>query len=74
MRQGLVVLGIGLALGIGGALALGRLLEAQLFGVRASDPLLISATTIAFAVCGLVAIAWPAHLAASTDPAAALKD
>jgi ABC-type antimicrobial peptide transport system permease subunit len=74
MRQGLVVLGIGLALGIGGALALGRVLEAQLFGVRASDPLLISATTIAFAVCGLMAIAWPAHLAASTDPAAALKE
>jgi hypothetical protein len=74
MRQGLGVLGMGLALGIGGALALGRVLEAQLFGVRAGDPILISATTIAFAACGLLAIAWPAHLAASTDPAAALKE
>jgi hypothetical protein len=30
--------------------------------------------TVAFAVCGLVAIAWPARAAASVDSAAALKD
>ena len=30
--------------------------------------------TVAFAVCGLVAIAWPARAAASLDSATALKE
>lgn len=74
VRQGAVVLGAGLAIGVAGAVALGRMLRAQLFDVRPEDPALIGLTTLAFAVCGLLAIAWPARRAASTDPAAALKD
>jgi putative ABC transport system permease protein len=74
LRQGSVVLGAGLALGIGGAVLIGRLLQTQLFGVQSADPLAIAAVSIPFAICGLAAIAWPARTAASTDPAAALKD
>ena len=74
LRQGAVVLVAGLALGVAGALALGRVLQAQLFDVRPADPAVIALMTTAFAICGLLAIAWPARLAASTDPAAALKD
>ena len=72
--QGALVLGAGLVLGIAGALALGRVLRAQLFGVEPADPVVLAGMTIAFALCGLVAIAWPARAAASLDPAAALKD
>ena len=74
LRQGALVLGMGLALGVGGALLLGRVLQTQLFDVRAADPLAIAAVAIPFAMCGLLAIGWPARSAASVDPAAALKN
>jgi ABC-type antimicrobial peptide transport system permease subunit len=73
LTQGAWVLGAGLALGAGGALLLGRVLESQLYGVPAADPMAIAAVGVAFAACGLAAMAWPARRAASTDPAIALK-
>ena len=74
LRQGASVVAAGLALGVGGALLLGRLLETQLFGVRAADPLAIAIVSLPFAICGLAAVGWPARSAATTDPAAALKN
>ena len=74
VRQGLVMLIAGLTLGVGGAVALGRVLQAQLFGVEPADPSALAAATLAFLVCGLIAIGWPARTAASTDPALALKE
>jgi putative ABC transport system permease protein len=74
VEQGAFVLGAGLVLGLGGALALGRVLRAQLFGVAPADPAVLAGMTVAFAVCGLVAIALPARAAASLDSAAALKE
>jgi predicted permease len=74
LRQGASVLAVGLTLGVGGALLLGRLLQTQLFGVRAADPVAIALVAVPFAVCGLAAIGWPARAAASVDPAAALKN
>ncbi|MDQ3070613.1 MAG: FtsX-like permease family protein [Acidobacteriota bacterium] len=74
LRQGGVVLGVGLAMGVAGALLLGRLLETQLFGVPAADPQAIAVVTLSFALFGLLAIGWPARAAASTDPARALRD
>ena len=74
LRQGAAILAVGLALGVVSALALGRVLEAQLFGVRAAEPAVLALATAAFALCGLLAVAWPARVAASTDPAAALKE
>jgi predicted permease len=72
--QGALVLGAGLAIGIAGALALGRVLRAQLFGVEPADPTVLAGMTMAFALCGLAAIAWPARAAASLDSATALKE
>ncbi len=72
--QGALVLGTGLVLGILGALALGRVLGTQLFGVEPADPVVLAGMTAAFALCGLAAVAWPARVAALLDPAAALKD
>jgi hypothetical protein len=72
--QGAAVLAAGLVLGLGGALALGRVLRSQLFGIEPADPVVLVSMTIAFAACGLLAIAWPARAAASLDSASALKD
>jgi putative ABC transport system permease protein len=74
LQQGAFVLAAGLMLGVAGALALGRVLRAQLFGVAPTDLPVLAGMTVAFALCGLVAIAWPARSAASLDSAAALKE
>jgi predicted permease len=74
LAQGSVVLIVGLVLGVAGAVGLGRVLQAQLFGVEPADPTVIAGMTAAFALCGLIAIAWPARTAASLDPANALKE
>ena len=74
VRQGAVVLACGLTLGVLAAMGLGRVLETQLFGVRPAEPAVLAAMTMAFAVCGVAAIVWPARTAAAMDPAAALKE
>ena len=74
LRQGSVVLGAGMALGVAAAIGTGRALESQLFGTRPADPLVLTTTAVAFATAGFVAVWWPARRAAATDPAAALKE
>ena len=69
-----MVLIVGLVLGLGGAIALGRVLRAQLFGVQPADPAVLAGMTVAFALCGLAAITLPARAAASLDSATALKE
>lgn len=73
VRQGGSVLLAGLLLGMLGALAGGRLIEAQLFGVTPRDPVALAMAVGAFAMAGLGAIWWPARRAAATDPAIALR-
>jgi putative ABC transport system permease protein len=73
LRQGGGILAMGLAVGLVAVLAGGRLLESQLFGVTARDPLTLVTAVVAFAAAGLAAIWWPARRAATTDPALALR-
>ena len=73
LRQGVSVLAAGLILGLAGALATGRLIESQLFGVTASDPLALAGAAAAFAAVATAAIWWPSRRAAATDPAVALR-
>ena len=42
LREGLTMVGAGGLLGLAGILAMGRVLQSQLFGVRPSDPLIIA--------------------------------
>jgi putative ABC transport system permease protein len=73
LREGGIVLAAGLALGIAAALATGRLLESQLFGVRPEDPVALATAVAAFGAAGLFAVWWPSRRAAATDPAIALR-
>jgi predicted permease len=73
VRQGAAILAGGLALGVLGALAAGRLIESQLYGVTPRDPVALGAAVVAFAAAGLLAIWWPSRRAAATDPAIALR-
>jgi predicted permease len=72
--HGLTPVAIGLAIGLAGALATGRLLEGQLFQVGARDPLaLASVVGLMFVVAALAAVV-PAWRASTIDPARALHD
>jgi predicted permease len=63
----------GLALGVPGALAAGRLVQSLLYGVGPHDVVTIGAAAGAFFLAGTCAGLWPALRAASTDPLAALR-
>jgi hypothetical protein len=73
VRQGSLVLAAGVVAGALGAIGMGRILSAQLYGVGRTDPIVIASAAALLSVCGLAAIWWPARRAASTDPAAVLK-
>jgi putative ABC transport system permease protein len=73
-RQGTLMVAAGLAAGLAAALGLGRVLQAQLFGVDAAEPRLLLAVASGFGICAMLAIFWPAWRAASLDPVAVLKE
>jgi ABC-type antimicrobial peptide transport system permease subunit len=62
---------IGIAIGIGGALALTRSLASLLFGVSAAEPLVYVGLS---AVLALVAVAVPSSRATRVDPLLALRE
>ncbi|HEU4451578.1 MAG TPA: ABC transporter permease [Longimicrobium sp.] len=73
LRQGAVLAGIGVVLGLAAALALTRVLGSLLFGVSALDPLTFAAVGTAVVAVALVASWVPARRAARVDPAVALR-
>jgi ABC-type antimicrobial peptide transport system permease subunit len=66
-------IGMGLLVGIPIALAGGRALAHQLFGVKSYDPIVLSAAVGTLVVSALVAGLVPAMRAASIDPMEALR-
>ena len=68
MLGGLVVTGIGIALGAFGAVLLGRVLSGLLFEISASDPRFYAAAAGVLALAALLACFLPAWRAATTDP------
>jgi len=71
--QGARMAGLGLTLGLGGALALARLLRGLLFGVSATDPRVYFAVLAGLVLMALTATALPARRAAAIDPAVSLR-
>jgi len=66
-------IGIGLLIGIPIALAGGRALAHQLFGVKSYDPMVLSAAVLTLVFSALLAGLVPAIRAASIDPMEALR-
>ncbi len=73
LRESLILLGIGVALGIPAALAATRLVQAQLFGLKSSDPATFVAAAMLIAAVVVLAAYGPARRAAKVDPMVALR-
>ena len=65
---------VGLALGIAGSLALGRVIQGQLFGVTLFDPLTLATVTLVLATSAGLASFLPARRAVSLDPSTTLRE
>jgi putative ABC transport system permease protein len=74
VREGLMLVAIGLGAGFIGAFAIRRAMEAQLFGIGPMDPLVLSVVVVTLSIVALLACAIPARRAARIDPLVALAD
>jgi putative ABC transport system permease protein len=73
LREALWQIGLGLAIGLAGAMALSRLLHRFLFGVGAADPVAITIVLLTLSVAGLLASLLPALRASRVPPMQALR-
>jgi putative ABC transport system permease protein len=73
MREGLLLTGIGVIIGVAGAFGLSRLIVSLLFGVRPTDVLTFAAVVATMIVVAAVASLLPAWRASRLDPVAALR-
>jgi putative ABC transport system permease protein len=73
LRGGMLMTGIGLVLGLAGALGLTQLMASLLFGVGARDPLTIAAVGAILGTVALLACYIPAYRATKVDPMVALR-
>ena len=71
--QGLTMIGVGLAIGVAGAIAVLRVLRTFLYGVGSTDPTTLAAVAFVMAIVAIVACYLPARRATTVDPLIALK-
>lgn len=74
LREGATVLGLGLLLGLGGAMGLRRIIESQLYGVSPMEPVVVVTVSGVLAAVALLACLIPARRATRIDPVTALAE
>jgi len=74
LRKSLLMCTLGIVLGIGAALAVGRALSSVLYGVGAHDPLTFAATAAVLFAAALVACWLPARRATQVSPSLVLRE
>jgi ABC-type antimicrobial peptide transport system permease subunit len=73
VREGMILTGIGLGIGIGGAFALTRLISGLLFGISPTDVSTFVVLSVFLALVAFLACWWPARRASHVDPMIALR-
>ena len=74
LRQGMVLTGIGLGIGLFATWGSTRIISTLLYGIGASDPVVLVAVISSLAAAALLACALPAWRASRVDPVIALRD
>jgi putative ABC transport system permease protein len=74
LKQGLLLIGVGIAAGSAASVVLSRGLGALLFEVEPADPATLVVVAAAFAGVALLACWFPALKAARVDPVRALRE
>ena len=73
LGEGARVTGLGVAIGLVGALLLAGLLESMVYGVSARDPLALTGVTLILVVVAMAASGIPARRAMRVEPVEALR-
>jgi ABC-type antimicrobial peptide transport system permease subunit len=73
MREVLILLGIGLAVGLPAAMWLGNLIASQLYGIQPRDPWMATGTVALLTIVSVAAGLVPAYRASRIDPILALR-
>jgi predicted permease len=73
MREVLLLLAVGLAVGIPTGLGLGKFVSAQLYGIQGHDPSIAAVTIVVLTLVSALAGLIPAHRASRIDPMLALR-
>ena len=73
MRESLELVGIGLLLGVGGAIALTRVLGSRLYQLDPTSPLALGGVAVVLCMVGVLAAYFPSRRASRSDPADVLR-
>ncbi|MPY89629.1 MAG: FtsX-like permease family protein [Luteitalea sp.] len=73
VRRGLVLVGVGVAIGLGGAAGFTRFMQSLLFGISPLDPITFTAMPVVLAAAAVLASYLPARRAAAVDPVETLR-
>jgi predicted permease len=74
VKEGLVLLSVGLVVGLIGAFGMRRAMEAQLYGTSGLDPVVIGSVAAVLGLVAMIACMVPARRAARIDPMVALTE
>jgi putative ABC transport system permease protein len=74
MRESMILVGAGVVIGLGGAMAASRLISNLLFGLAPADPATMAGAMTVMVLTSALAGYLPARRAAHVDPMVALRD
>ena len=74
LREGFALVGIGLILGIAGAMGLRSVLATEIYGIGPLEPPVIASVAALLVIVALVACVQPARRAVQVDPAIVLSE
>lgn len=73
LKQGMLLAGVGVAVGLGGAAAISRLFSSFLYGISSTDPFTFVAVPLLLLLIAFLAILLPGHRASQVAPSVALR-